>query len=91
MLLRSEFVPSSSPLSVHPTKGGKHMTKLRIQAPVMSNLAFLEVIKLGYFIGCVTAMYRSSDITTRCKMDAVHIQTSTASQIEHLKKVGIQS
>ena len=62
------------------------MTKLRIQAPVMSNLAFLEVIKFGYFIGCVTAMYRSSDITTRCKMEAVHIQTSTASQIEHLEK-----
>ena len=52
--------------------------------PAISILAFFEVIKLGYVMGCVTAMYRSSDITTKCKMDAVHIQTSTASQIEHL-------
>ena len=34
-------------------------------------------------MGWVTAIYRSNEITTKCKIDAVHIQTSTANHILH--------
>ena len=83
MLLSISCMAEEADLSFQPTRGGKQTTKLIIHAPAINSLAFFEVIRLGYVIGCVTAIYRSKEITTKCKMDAVHIQTSTANHILH--------
>ena len=66
------------------------LNSLSTQAANMSILARFEVMMLGYVMGCVTAMYRSRLMTTKCRMEAVHVQTSTASQIEHQMRPKIQ-
>ena len=83
ILLSMSCIAEEADLSFQPTKGGKQTTKLITQAPAIKSLAFFEVIRFGYVIGCVTAMYRSNEITTKCSMDAVHIHTSTANHILH--------
>lgn len=66
-----------------PTSGGKQMTKLSTHSAAIKSLARECDIILGYVIGRVTATYRSREIAHRFKIDAVHIQTSSASHILH--------
>ena len=83
MMFISRSCMDEEDFSFQPTNGGKQTTKLITHAPAINSLAFFEVIRFGYVIGCVTAIYRSKEITTKCNMEAVHIQTSTANHILH--------
>lgn len=69
--------------SRHLSKGGKQITKLSTHTLAMRILARPMDMMLGYVTGRVTATYLSSDMAQRFRMEAVHIHTSTASQMEH--------
>lgn len=77
--------------SFHPTRGGKHITNDKTHIPAISDFARFVDIILGYVTGLVTATYRSSDIAHKFNIDAVHIQTSTASHIRHQISPNIQT
>lgn len=67
------------------------MTNDKTHMPAIRDLARLVDIILGYVTGLVTATYRSSDMAHKFRMDAVHIQTSTANQILHHTSPNIQT
>lgn len=59
--------------------------------PAIKDFAFFVDIMLGQVTGRVTATQRSSDMAHRFSIDAVHIQTSTASQMRHQTSPNIQT
>lgn len=67
------------------------MTNESTQTPATNSLARFVDIMLGYVTGRVTATYRSNDIAHKLRIDAVHIHTSTANQMEHHKSPKIHT
>lgn len=78
-------------LLLNPTSGGRQMTNDNTHTPNTRSLARFVDIMLGYVTGRVTATYLSSEIAQRFRMDAVHIQTSSANQIWHQSSPKIQT
>ncbi|KAF7277529.1 hypothetical protein GWI33_006942 [Rhynchophorus ferrugineus] len=77
--------------SFQPTSGGKQMTKLNTHRPPTSIFALDRDMMLGYVIGLVTATYRSNEMAHKFRMDAVHIQTSTANHTLHQTSPKVQT